>query len=292
MPSPATRQALESALSRSIGRPFQLEQALPVSGGCISENLRLAGSGLRFFAKLGRGAGDQFAAEADGLQALARCPALRVPAVVVLGQAPEVDFMVLEWQDLAAVGSDARLGEALAALHESHFPRFGWHRDNYLGSSIQQNAWDNDWPRFFCQRRLRPQLEAAAARGAPWLLEKALAVWPEIERLLANNPPAAALLHGDLWSGNRGFVAGKPTLFDPAVHAGDPECDLAMAALFGGFSRDFFAAHAAAHAPRPGWAERRLVYQLYHVLNHFQLFGGGYAGEARALLGRLSATLC
>jgi len=291
MLSPATRRALESAITQATGRAFRLKNVAPVPGGCISQNLRVEDEHARFFVKMGAGAGKQFAAEADGLAALAQCRALRVPEMITLGQAPDADFLVLEWLDLAEEGSDARLGEALAALHTLRYPRYGWAQDNFLGRSLQQNAWDDHWPRFYAERRLRPQLDAAAAKGAPWLKDEAEPLLAGLDRHFVGANAPAALLHGDLWSGNRGFVAGQPALFDPAVHAGDPECDLAMAALFGGFSADFYAAHAAAHPPRPGWAERRALYQLYHVLNHFNLFGGGYGREALSMIRRLCAAL-
>lgn len=258
-----------------------------MGGGCISRNFRISDPARTYFLKLGRGAGDMFAAEADGLAALARCDALVVPRVICQGNAGSEDFLVLEWLELDGSGDEARLGEVVAALHGIAFPRFGWHRDNFIGSTPQVNDWDEDWPRFFARRRLLPQLKLAATRGAPELRAGADAWLDRLPDLLAGHCPRPGLVHGDLWSGNRGFVAGRPALFDPAAYAGDGETDLAMAELFGGFGPRFFAAYRGGRPPAAGYGLRRRLYQLYHLLNHYNLFGGGYRRQAAAAIEEL-----
>ncbi|HJW24123.1 MAG TPA: fructosamine kinase family protein [Rhodocyclaceae bacterium] len=276
--------AVGNAVGQAGGGPFRGARAQSVGGGCISRNFRISDPERTYFLKLGRGAGDMFAAEADGLAALARCDALVVPRVICQGNAGGEDFLVLEWLELDGSGDEARLGEAVAALHGIAFPRFGWHRDNFIGRTPQTNGWDEDWPRFFARRRLLPQLELAAANGAPELRAGADAWLDRLPELLAGHCLRPGLVHGDLWSGNRGFVGGRPALFDPAAYAGDGETDLAMAELFGGFGPRFFAAYRGVCLLAAGYGLRRRLYQLYHLLNHYNLFGGGYRRQAAAAI--------
>jgi protein-ribulosamine 3-kinase len=218
---------------------------------------------------------DAFAAEADGLEALR--PHIRVPAVLDRGVKDGRAFILLERLDLERGGDFAALGRMLAALHRQTGPRFGWHRDNYIGLSAQQNRWCEDWAEFWRERRLRPQLEWAA-------LDVNLAA---LDRLLQTHKPAPSLLHGYLWSGNAGFTAEGPVGFDPAVYYGDREADLAMTELFGGFPREFYRAYDAVFPLEPGYEKRKHLYNLYHLLNHLNLFGGGYLGQVKTTLGLL-----
>jgi len=229
------------------------------------------------FVKTGSAArADAFAAEADGLQAL-RLAGLRVPEVVSQGVDGERAFLVLEYLELQSKGDFAALGRMLAAAHRHTGPRFGWNRDNYIGATPQQNGWCDDWSEFWRDRRLRPQLELARKNGFD-LEEKNLL------ELLAGHQPPPCLLHGDLWRGNAGFTPGGPVVFDPAVYYGDREADLAMTELFGGFPRAFYSAyHDAFPLPRE-YETRKHLYNLYHLLNHLNLFGGGYLGQVKQTL--------
>lgn len=278
---------ITEALAGALGGASKIDDLQRLGGG-FSRNFRLRWGGQAVFLKLA--SAELLEAEADGLRALAQCTALRVPQVFGCGSAGGGAFLAMEWLALTDSGSEVCLGEAIAALHEIHYPRYGWDRDNFLGASPQHNAWCEDWVDFFAARRLEPQLAWAAAHGAPDLVELAVPLLAGLAQFFPE-PPPKALLHGDFWAGNKGFVGNQPAIFDPAVHVGDPECDLAMAELFGGFSQDFFAAHAAVHPRKPWHVERQALYQLYHILNHFQLFGGAYAGSARALIARLLAYL-
>jgi protein-ribulosamine 3-kinase len=282
--SPDLQSACAAAIRAARGEAFRIASVRPVSGGCIDAAWRIEGAGMPFFVKTGNGCADRFAAEADGLAALARCSALAVPGVVAIGAGDGSDFLVLEWLEIVPSGDAGRLGEALAELHSITLPTFGWHRDNYIGSSPQQNAPDSDWVRFFRERRLRPQLRMAAANGAPRLEQAAGDLLDRLEDFFPDGQPLPALLHGDLWRGNCGFSGGRPCLFDPAVHAGDPACDLAMAELFGGLSPDFFAGYRACRPDEACDDARRMLYQLYHVINHYNLFGGCYRDHAGRLI--------
>jgi fructosamine-3-kinase len=197
---------------------------------------------------------------------------VRVPKVFSHGVEGGRAYLLLEYLDLQANGDFAALGRVLAALHRKSAPRFGWQRDNYIGATPQANGWCDDWAEFWRERRLRPQFERAGLNFE----------FPE--RLLENHRPQPSLLHGDLWNGNVGFTAQGPVLFDPAVYYGDREADLAMTELFGGFPREFYQAYRQAWPLPPGYEKRKHVYNLYHLLNHLNLFGGGYLGQVNATL--------
>ena len=251
------------------------------------------GGGLAFVKVAARAAQALLGAEADGLLALGRAQALRVPRVLGSGVTGSAAFLALEWIEAAAPDErcEARLGTGLAALHAQHGPRCGFDHDNFIGRTPQQNAWTSDWAEFFGERRLRPQLELAAGRGRAALLrEPGARLLGAVPALLAGHDPAPSLLHGDLWGGNWLATAqGEPVLIDPAVYYGDREADLAMSALFGGFGAAFYRAYEAALPRPPGWPARAELYNLYHLLNHANLFGGGYVEAARALMERLLA---
>jgi len=277
-----TGSACASAPERSIG------------GGSINRCYYWPAAGTPMFVKVGaRASQAAFAAEADGLRELREARALRVPQVLATGVADSTAFLALEWIERGAAGEacERRLGEGLAALHSVTAPRYGFRRDNTIGRTPQTNAWSTDWVDFYRERRLRPQLVLAAQRGFARLLaergERLLAALPA---LLAEHTPRPSLLHGDLWGGNwLSSTAGEPVLFDPAVYYGDRETDLAMTRLFGGFGVSFYRAYEAA-APLPaGAAWREELYNLYHVLNHANLFGGGFAHQAREIIERLLA---
>ena len=282
--------ALQTSVSGAAGS-FRIEHATPVAGGCIHRCFVLEGGGRRYFAKTNDSSTlDSFAAEADGLAALAAAGA-RVPAPLCRGQASEHAFLVLEHLELRGNGDYAALGRSLAAVHSVHGETFGWHRDNYIGRTVQLNRRSASWSDFWRETRLGPQLELARKnRLGRDLVGKGERLAEALPRLLSRHAPAASLLHGDLWSGNSGFLAdGTPVLFDPAVYWGDREADLAMTELFGGFPQDFYSAYAKAAPLAPGYAVRKTLYNLYHVLNHANLFGGGYAAQAERMIERLLA---
>jgi fructosamine-3-kinase len=287
-PSGELLAALQTSVSDVAGS-FRIERATPVAGGCIHRCLLLEGGGRRYFAKTNaRSERDNFAAEADGLAALSAAGA-RVPVPLCQGQAGEQAFLVLEHLELRGNGDYAALGRALAAVHSVHGEFFGWRRDNYIGRTPQLNRRSPSWSEFWREARLGPQLELARENGlGESLLKKGEQLAGAVPGLLSGHAPAASLLHGDLWSGNAGFLAdGTPVFFDPAVYWGDREADLAMTELFGGFPQDFYSAYAEAAPVDRGYAVRKRLYNLYHVLNHANLFGGGYAAQAERMIERL-----
>jgi fructosamine-3-kinase len=281
---------LQDSISVAAGA-FRVERVLPAAGGCIHRCFLLEGGGRRYFAKTNERAQlDNFAAEADGLAALAVAGA-RVPAPLCRGEAAGEAFLVLEYLQMRAGGDYAAFGRALALVHSSRGEFFGWRRDNYIGRTPQPNRGTASWSDFWRDSRLRPQLELGRKRelGAV-VLQRGERLLEALPQLLRGHAPAASLLHGDLWSGNAGFLAdGAPVLFDPAVYWGDREADIAMTELFGGFPRDFYSAYAEVTPLDRGYATRKTLYNLYHVLNHANLFGGGYARQAERMIEELLA---
>jgi protein-ribulosamine 3-kinase len=294
----ALSAAIAAAVAAASGKPFAIAGVEPVGGGCIHEAVKLGGNhggaARSFFAKINlRGRATMFDAESDGLDALRQAAAVRVPGTVARGESEEHAFLVLEWLDLHPLdaASAARLGTALALQHRATRERFGWPRDNFIGATPQENAQDNDWHAFFRDRRLLPQLRLAAANRLPSrMLDRGERLLADCGAFFRGHRPAASLLHGDLWSGNAAALAdGTPVLFDPAAYAGDREADVAMTQLFGGFPADFAAAYGDAWRLPDDHVARRDLYNLYHVLNHANLFAGGYVRQAEDTIARLLA---
>jgi fructosamine-3-kinase len=224
------------------------------------------------------GQANMLAAEAEGLAAL-REAGLRVPEVFGHGLAGGEAYLLLEYLEFTG-GDFGELGRMLARAHRKPGARFGWARDNYIGNTPQKNGWADEWAEFWRERRMRPQLELAGRKGFDLGEVK-------LDRMLEGHEPQPSLLHGDLWSGNVGFTAEGPVVFDPAVYYGDREADLAMTELFGGFPREFYEAYNEVYPLSAGYEERKHLYNLYHLLNHLNLFGGGYLGQVKATLRRL-----
>ena len=288
-----SRQQAEAIASR-LGLNSDRLETESVSGGDTSPTFRLVCGDVAVFVKMvDGGQADMLDCEADGLKALAETGCLRVPAVLGQGLLEDSNcaWLALEALDLRprSAAADRVLGQQLAAVHNCTGEHHGWSRDNFLGRNRQANRPDADWSVFFRYQRLRPQIEQLQSTHpgmfSSALTDRALHRWSVLCR---HHQPLPSLLHGDLWSGNASCLADDcPVVYDPAVHYGDAESDLAMADLFGGFSDHFFQAYARARPLAPGWRERRVFYQLYHLLNHANLFGGGYLNRVRAELERV-----
>ena len=286
---------IETAIAEATGQAFVIALRQVAGGGCINQGLTLLGrDSRRFFLKLNVARqAHMFAAEAEGLSELDGAGALRVPKPIAHGVSGDQAFLVLEWLDLGGGGgggSGAILGQQLTQLHRVTRTCFGWHRDNTIGSTPQPNPDEADWLAFYGEHRLGHQLRLARQNNAPTQLvttgERLMEILPAF---FPGYRPLPSLLHGDLWGGNHGDVNGQPVLFDPAVYFGDREADLAMTELFGGFPEAFHAAYREAWPLDPGYRVRKVLYNLYHVLNHFNLFGGGYAAQAQGMIARLLA---
>ena len=287
-------RGIEEAISAATGKGFRVESRRELGGGCINEAVCLEGMGQRYFIKLNRAdLLHMFEAEAAGLEAIMASGSVRVPRPLCRGVEEGRSWLALEFIPMSSPGAAAAaaLGEQLAAMHRCSQDAFGWDRDNTIGATPQPNTRDGSWMSFLRDRRLGFQLELAATSGAPRsLIEAGSLLLESLEYFFQDYSPRPSLLHGDLWGGNWAVdEAGAPVIFDPAVYYGDRETDIAMTELFGGFDKAFYRAYRRAWPLHPGYESRRDLYQLYHILNHFNLFGGGYAGQAQHLIDRLLA---
>lgn len=284
-------ERLSEHLSRHVGAYVDIERETPVGGGSINDAFRLSSSAGPFFVKVN--AADRFqsmfAAEADGLQRLAATRALRVPRTISVGEDHDQTYILMEWIAEGPKGDRfwEGLGHGLAALHSHVGEQFGLERDNYIGTLKQPNSWCGTWHEFLIQRRWEPLIRLACDRGRLGMGDRLRA-----ERLYSALPDlypheAPSLLHGDLWSGNILCTEDQePVLIDPAVYNGHREVDLAMTLLFGGFSPIFYSAYESALPLAPDWRERTPLWQLYPLLVHLNLFGGGYRDQVTAVLKR------
>jgi fructosamine-3-kinase len=287
---------MQAVLEAATGLKFTAVPASVGAGGGLASCQRWESDAGPVFVKvapIGREAALE--AEADALRELAAADAVRVPAVLGLGTSGGQAFLALEWIELgsARIRTEALLGEQLARLHRTTGARFGWHRDNTIGATPQRNDWTADWVEFFARQRLGFQIDLAerSSHGGRWL-EQGRLLCDRLGALFAGHSSLPSLLHGDLWGGNwAADASGAPVIFDPATYYGDREADLAMTHLFGGFGREFYAAYESAWPLDGGAGPRRDLYNLYHVLNHLNLFGGGYRGQTERMIERLLAEI-
>ncbi|MEB3294678.1 MAG: fructosamine kinase family protein [Synechococcales bacterium] len=284
-------QEMSDRLQQVTGQPFILRDRRSVGGGCINQGYQLRGADDRcYFVKLNRAEQvAMFEAEAIGLQQIAATQTMRVPQPILWGTVEQTGFLVLEWLDLGGSGSQRALGQRLAQLHQFRgATAFGWERDNTIGSTPQMNPWTSHWAEFWQRHRIGYQLRLGAQRGGRF--PKGDQLLEIIPAQLAEHHPVPSLVHGDLWEGNAAMtIAGEPVIFDPATYWGDREVDLAMTELFGGFSRDFYQGYQEILPILPGYSQRKLLYNLYHILNHFNLFGGSYEMQANRMIEQLLA---
>lgn len=287
-------QHIENRIEQATGIPFGIASQQDVGGGCINASFQVSDGQRRYFIKTNhRRHAAMFEAEAEGLRAMAATRTIKVPQPVCYGEQGEQCYIVMEHLQLGSRGDNALFGRQLAAMHRHSSEQFGWHIDNTIGATPQPNHPHHDWIEFWRQHRLGFQLELAARNGYGGKLQ-ALG-----QRLLADFPalfesyqPIPSMLHGDLWTGNYGALAdGTPVIFDPAFYYGDREADLAMTTLFGSFPRDFYAAYNEAWPLDAGYATRRTFYNLYHIINHTNLFGGGYHAQAIGMIEQVLAEI-
>jgi protein-ribulosamine 3-kinase len=287
-------QALATTIGQTLGTALRSQPTSRVHGGSINECYRWEGNAGPLFVKVAPARGSaMFEAEAAGLEELRRAQAVRVPQVLGVGTSAGKAWLALEWIQcgVPSRATDAVLGEQLARQHRSTRPAFGWNRDNTIGSTPQLNHWDDNWVTFFRDRRLRYQLSLAGQNGHGGRLQhRGEALLDRVSEFFSTYQPVPSLLHGDLWGGNRAAdEQGNPVIFDPAVYYGDREADLAMTRLFGGFGPALYAAYESAWPLAAGAAARTDLYNLYHVLNHLNLFGRGYLVQAESLIDSLLA---
>lgn len=281
-------------IGRETGEPFVIRETSQVGGGCINSSCRLSDGKRRVFVKTNTPENlAMFEAEVEALREMAATDTLKVPVPICTGVADGAAYVVMENLEFQGRDAQDRLGTLLAQMHGHRSDRFGWHRDNVIGSTHQPNGWDSDWLHFWRENRLGFQLSLAEKNGiGGGVIEKGERLKADMAGLFQEHQPEPSLLHGDLWGGNYATtVDGEPAIFDPATYYGDREAEIAMTELFGGFTPAFYDAYNEAWSLDPGYDSRKLFYNLYHVLNHFNLFGGGYGAQADAMLDRLLGEL-
>ena len=283
-------KTIAAHISQVTGEPFNGTDSRSVGGGCINRASTLSDGKRTYFVKLNQAAQiEMFAAEALGLQQIWDTQTIRVPQPICWGSEGDTAYIVLEWLDLGR-GNDQNwflMGQQLAAMHQvTSKPGFGWDRNNTIGSTPQIKDWATDWPDFFAEHRIGYQLSLAGRRGGNFgPRDRILAA---VRQQLRDRTPPPSLLHGDLWSGNAAITtAGEPIILDPATYFGDREADLAMTELFGGFPAAFYRGYNDTFPLDSGYKQRKSLYNLYHILNHFNLFGGGYSSQAQRIINRL-----
>lgn len=283
-------------LQQVTGKDLQHHRLTSVGGGDINAAYQLQTEQLSWFIKLNRASLlPMFAAEAAGLQALDALQQLRIPKVVLYGEYDTQAYLILEYIQLRALRGDSNilLGQQLACLHQQPQDFFGWPIDNTIGSTPQHNDRHHDWPTFWQQQRLGKQLQFAADNGFTGRLQtQGLKLVAHVPDFFSTYQPQPALLHGDLWAGNAASDdQGNPVIFDPACYYGDRETDIAMTELFGGFGREFYTAYQNEYPLDSGYKTRKTLYNLYHILNHLNLFGSGYLSQANNMIEQLLSEL-
>lgn len=233
-----------------------------------------------------------FVTEMHNLQAINNSQTINCPTPIATGIYQQYTWLLMEFVPLSQQGDDFQRGRDLAFMHHQinqETKPFGWFEDNFIGLNLQQNRWHFDWISFYGQQRLRPQLELAQLRGAsPTLYQSGITLIEQLSHWFQGYQPEPSLLHGDLWADNSAFDAsGTATVFDPACYYGDRETDIAMTELFGGFSPEFYAGYHDLFPLDKGYQQRKPLYDLYHILNHFNLFGGHYEQQANQLIQQL-----
>lgn len=281
-------------IAEMTARHFEIAETRSIGGGCINQAMRISDGATSYFVKINQADRlDMFEAEADALAELAAVAAVRVPGPVCCGEAEGQSYLVLEYLNLSGRANMDVLGRQLAAMHRHTSAQYGWWRSNTIGATPQKNDQHPDWIHFWRQHRLGYQLQLAASQGYGGELQRLGAQLLERMPVLFDRyQPPASLLHGDLWGGNAaGLADGTPVMFDPALYYGDRETDLAMTELFGGFGGRFYAAYHETWPLDAGYATRKTFYNLYHILNHLNMFGGGYQGQAVDMLRRILAEI-
>jgi len=271
---------LAEHISQHTQHSFTIQSKSAIGSGCINRAYKISDGNKSYFVKLNSTQfGDMFEVEANSLTELASSHTIKVPLPICYGSIGDEAYLVLEHLDLNGRINSITQGQQLAAMHQVSYPQFGWHQNNTIGSTPQSNLQTNDWVTFWQEQRLIPQFKLALRNG--YQLDAVEQLIDCFDTLFENYKPQASMLHGDLWGGNAAALNdGTPVIFDPAFYYGDRETDIAMTHLFGGFEADFYAAYNEVWPLQTGYQERRTFYNLYHIINHLNLFGRGYLGQA------------
>ncbi|MES9880533.1 MAG: fructosamine kinase family protein [Sedimenticola sp.] len=286
-------QIIAEHISGITGDDFKPKAPTRLGGGCINSSVQLSNGEKHYFIKCNSAQmHEMFEVERAGLEALRATNTLRTPKPLCNGIAGEEAYLVLEYIPLSGSGNSEAAGRLLATMHRHTQKQFGWERDNIIGATRQPNRLNDDWGDFWHSERLGFQLALAAKNGYRGELQRRGELLLEKFQALINHQPAASLIHGDLWGGNLAYDRDRqPVIFDPAVYYADREAELAMTELFGGFDSRFYDAYNEVWPLDPGYRQRKTLYNLYHIINHLNLFGEGYRSQALRMINRLLAEL-
>ncbi|MGO1298318.1 MAG: fructosamine kinase family protein [Vibrio sp.] len=279
--------SISEQLTQALGHAFPIKEKQSIEGGNISHVYRISDGTDTYVVKVNtKEFLPQYVAEEYSLNSLYQTDTIIVPRVIVCGQTKSHSFIVLEdlpTSPLHAETCSYQLGQQLAKLHQwGEQKQYGYDDDNFIGATPQPNVWTNKWHQFFAEQRIGWQLQLLKEKNITLVeIEEFIAL---IKKRLSSHHPKPALLHGDLWQGNVGQTPTSSVCYDPASYWGDRECDVAMTELFGGFPPRFYAGYQSIWPLDNGYAQRRDIYNLYHVLNHCYLFGGEYLAQATALI--------
>lgn len=297
-----------NSINKNTTSKFELINHKSIGGGCINQAYQLIGKDKSYFVKLNSASQvEMFKAEAIALEEMYNTKTIIVPKPICYGMSGNNSYLVLEYLNLGRGNNQSWvvMGQKLALLHQFQCPpapnfqgekipnlgdlganseyRFGWHRNNTIGSTPQINDYCNNWADFFAEKRIGYQLKLGNRRGGNFTNYQEIT--EKVRQSLANHYPSPSLVHGDLWSGNVGFInEGEGTIFDPACYYGDREVDIAMTELFGGFPSAFYEGYNQQWPLDDGYKYRKNIYNLYHILNHFNLFGGSYESQAKKMI--------
>ena len=283
---------IATAISDSENIEFKIEEYNFVTGGDINSSWFVKSNKHKFFVKTNKANHiDMLQAEKASLIALQKVIAIRIPRPITCGTYEDISFFVMEYIPLSSVGDSQLMGRRLARLHKSTSNYFGWQDNNYIGLTPQINGWRENWLDFWREKRFGNQLSLAREKGlAHTTISRCEKLITKLDNFFQSYKPIPSLLHGDLWSGNAAYdEKGSPVIFDPACYFGDREADIAMTELFGGFDNNFYAAYNEAWPLDEGYKIRKDLYNLYHILNHFNLFGSSYEQQADHIVQKLLA---
>jgi len=283
---------VEKAISDYTGNHYKISSQQEINGGCINSAYKISNGETDWFVKTNKASLiDMFASEAESLNEMAESNTIKVPRVLCYDRVERHSFLVMEYLPLNGSADMEKFAQQLADMHRVTSSTFGWHRDNVIGSTTQINNKKNDWIDFWREERLGFQLELAQKNGCGReLIKQGERLTDCLDEFFGDYRPQASMLHGDLWSGNYAALDdATPVIFDPAFYYGDRESDIAMTTLFGGFNQQFYQAYNDAWPLDEGHQQRKALYNLYHIINHFNLFGGGYEMQAVGMLHQLLA---
>jgi len=284
---------VEKAISEQLHTPYKITSQQEIGGGCINSAYKISDGETDWFVKTNKASlVDMFASEAEALNEMAASDTVKVPRALCYGSDGHNSYLVLEYFELNGSADMSVFAQQLAAMHKKTANSFGWHRSNVIGSTQQNNKQKNDWVDFWREERLGFQLELAEKNGCNReLIKQGERLSDCLDDFFTDYEPKPSMLHGDLWGGNyAGMKDSTPVIFDPAFYYGDREADIAMTKLFGGFNQQFYDAYNDAWPLEKGHQQRVTLYNTYHIINHFNLFGGGYESQAINMIQQLMSS--